>query len=70
MIHINTFTTSEPAPSLMFPPLTSLSRVRERPLMGAGLAEAVRTGGCGEEEEEDEEQVKMGGETEEKRVGG
>lgn len=53
----------------MFPPLTSLSRARERPLTGAGLAEAVRTGGCGEEEEE-EEQVRIGGETDEKRVGG
>lgn len=54
----------------MFPALTSLSRARERLLMGAGLAEAVRMGGCGEEEEEDEEQVRMGGEMDEKRVGG
>lgn len=47
--------------------LTSLSRVRERLVMGTGLMEAERTGGCGEEEEDD---VRMGGEAEEDRVGG
>lgn len=48
--------------------LTSLRRVRERLVMGTGLAEAERTGGWGEEEEEDD--VRMGGEAEEERVGG
>lgn len=48
--------------------LTSLSRVRERLVMGRGLMEAERTGGCGEEEEEDD--VRMGGEADEDRVGG
>lgn len=46
---------------------TSLSRPRERPLMGAGLVEADRMGGWGEEEEDD---VRMGGEADEERVGG
>lgn len=36
--------------------------------MGTGLMEAERTGGCGEEEEE--EDVRMGGEADEDRVGG
>lgn len=35
--------------------------------MGAGLMEAERTGGCGDEEEDD---VRMGGEAEEDRAGG
>lgn len=47
--------------------LTSRSRVRERLVMGTGLMEAERTGGCGEEEEDD---VRMGGEAEVDRVGG
>lgn len=46
---------------------TSLSRLRERPLTGAGLAEADRTGGWGEEEEDE---VRMGGEADEERAGG
>lgn len=37
--------------------------------MGAGLVEAVRTGGWGEEEDEEEE-VRMGGDAEEQSVGG
>lgn len=49
---------------------TSLSRARERLVMGRGLTEAERTGGCGEEEEEEEEDVRMGGEADEDRVGG
>lgn len=48
---------------------TSLSRPRERLVMGAGLMEAESTGGCGEEEEE-EDDVRMGGEADEDRVGG
>lgn len=47
---------------------TSLSRPRERLVMGTGLMEAERTGGCGEEEEE--EDVRMGGEADEDKVGG
>ena len=47
--------------------LTSLSRPRERLLMGAGLVEADRMGGWGEEEEDD---VRMGGDAEAERVGG
>lgn len=47
--------------------LTSLSRVRERLGMGAGLVEADRMGGWGEEEEDE---VRMGGDAEEERVGG
>lgn len=47
--------------------LTSLSRARQRLVMGAGLAEADRTGGWGEEEEDE---VRMGGDAEEERVGG
>lgn len=50
-------------------PLTSLSRARERLVMGTGLVEAERIGGWGEEEEEEEE-VRMGGEADEERVGG
>lgn len=38
-------------------------------MKGAGLMEADRTGGCGEEEEE-EDDVRMGGEADEDRVGG
>lgn len=49
--------------------LTSLRRVRERLVMGTGLAEAERTGGWGEEEEE-EDDVRTGGEAEEERAGG
>lgn len=49
------------------PLLTSLSRVRDRPLMGAGLVEADRMGGCGEDEEDEE---RMGGDADEVRVGG
>ena len=53
----------------MFSPasLTSLSRLRERPVMGAGLVEADRMGGWGEE---DEDEVRMGGDAEEERGGG
>lgn len=47
---------------------TSLSRARERLVTGTGLMEDERTGGCGEEEEEDD--VRMGGEADEDRVGG
>lgn len=47
--------------------LTSLSRVRERLVIGAGLVEADRMGGWGEE---DEDEVRMGGDAEEERVGG
>lgn len=36
-------------------------------MMGTGLVEAERTGGWGEEEEDD---VRMGGEADEERVGG
>lgn len=48
-------------------PLTSLSRARERLVMGTGLVEAERIGGWGEEEEEE---VRMGGEADEERAGG
>lgn len=47
--------------------LTSLRRVREWLVMGTGLVETERTGGWGEEEEDD---VRMGGEADEERVGG
>lgn len=49
------------------PFLTSLSRVRERLVMGAGLVEADRMGGWGEE---DDEEVRMGGDVDEDKVGG
>ena len=49
------------------PLLTSLSSVRERLEMGAGLVEADRMGGWGEE---DDDEVRMGGDAEEDRVGG
>lgn len=45
----------------------SLSRVRERLVMGAGLVEADRMGGWGEEEDDE---VRIGGDAEEERVGG
>lgn len=50
-----------------FHQLTSLSRLRERLLMGTGLVEAERMGGWGEEEEDE---VSMGGDADEERAGG
>ena len=52
---------------------TSLSSVRQRPVMGPGLVEAERTGGRGEEEEEGdaEEAARTGGDAEDAdRTGG
>ena len=50
---------------------TSLSSVRQRLVMGPGLAEAERTGGCGEEEGDAEEAASTGGDAEDAdRTGG